>query len=359
MLYYFYGVSFGQDRMIGFINSKELVLGFNESWIPHYQRERILRRKKINTLIDIYKNHKPIDSVKLNLNGKVQKGDDNDMILDGEFHIIDGQQRLCALKDSGVLDYKVPVELYINTSIEEEIRLFHQFNSAGTKLTFGELAKSYQGPMADMMRAQLRNKKTMPIPLAVNSTRMGLTLSSYVPIVLWVSRKMKTGATLESVPASKRCANFLQEEHDQDHVMMVDYAVRNLLKNHVELFGDYDPVAISYRKGFLLAWMHVLINNFLTKLGTIDFEKFKAKLPALPGLLRNAHLREMLNASTGNHALIYNSIIDHFNYKLKGGHLPSFREEARGVAAVDELNELYGEEEDDDSQEIEEPRLVF
>jgi hypothetical protein len=338
MLYYFYGVSFGKDRMIGYINSKELIQGFKEEWIPAYQRERILRRKKINALVDIYRKGLPIDSVKLNLIGKTQRGTD-DFVLDGEFHVIDGQQRIWALKDSGVLDYKLPVELYVNIDLNEEIRLFHQFNSEPSKLTFGELAKSYTGPIADLIRQQMTTgRKNMALPLSVNSTANGLTLSTYCPVVLWISRKLSSGAFLESVPTGRRLKNFLQEDHDPRQILLIDFAVRNFLKQTAEIFGDYDHKATAYRRGFFLAWSHVVINNFLDTKGTFDFGKFENKIEGLHGLLRNSRMKEMLSASTMNHGLIYNMIIEVLNHKLKSGHLPEHKEITSFNADEDDLD---------------------
>lgn len=324
MLYHFRGVQSGSNelQMSGFMGSRELVESFNESWIPDYQRDRIMRTKKIESLIDIFKNKRPIDSVKLNLLGTVTV-EDGTAVLEGRFHVIDGQQRLWALHDSGVLDYDLPVELYINAPLEEEIRLFHQYNTDSTKLTFGELAKSYPGPMADMVRRFLTSK-TFPMKFSVNSPKYGLTLSALVPLMYWVHRRTAKQVIVESAPTGMRLKRFLQEStYTKLELDRVEFGVRNLLENHLKMFGDFDHQAVAYRRAFFLAWNHVMVDHFMTEQGTLDVGTYKSKFATAPHLVRNARVREVVSLGGGDGEItqLYDVIIDHFNHKRKQGRL--------------------------------------
>lgn len=346
MLFYFYGVSISDNQMIGYINSEELNAGFNNEWIPSYQRDRIMRTRKIESLIKIYKEKKPIDAVKLNLIGNVNIEKD-EAILDGHFHIIDGQQRLWALKDSNVKDYRMPVELYVNLPIEDEVRLFHQFNSDGTKLTFGELAKSYQGPMADLVRRLLNSKKTMfPTPLSINGSKPGLSLSTFVPIMYLVHRKLLRDTMLLRPASGKLLKTFLQDKSVvKSELDIVEFSLRNLAEDFVQIFGEYDSRAIAYRRSFYIAWNHVVINNFLQKTGRTSYDRFEGKVDTIRTFLKNSHVQDMISAGTDSDIRrLYDELIDYFNHKLKGNRLLRQEEYANPAMSGHRFMDVESEE---------------
>lgn len=335
-LYYFHGVNFGEDRNIGFIRSDELIDGFNDNWIPDYQRGRIERTKKINSLINIFKTGDHIDAIKLNFIGEIEK-EKGAMVLDGRFHVIDGQQRLWALQESEVRDYNMPVELYDNLTIEEEVKLFHRFNSDNTALTFGEMARSFRGPMAQLVQHQYK-KKTLPVPLGVNTRVQGLTLSTFVPLMLWAHQKMTAGVTMESAASGTRLKNFLKDETiTKRDVEICDFVLKNLLNEYIEIFGTYDHRSDAYGRVFFLAWQHVIINNFLLPTGKVDFHKFKTKIKLAPDLLKNAHIKS-LTAASGNHRFLCEEIINFFNFKRKVNHIESTRD----LKQQKKLEDMYG-----------------
>lgn len=167
MMLYFDGVKIAADYMTGVVSSDELIEKFSESWIPHYQRERVLNKRKINSLKAIFLSGGKIDSIKINRIGEYAK-EGRQAIISGSFRVIDGQQRLWALKESGAKGLKIPVELYLNIPEPEEIKLFHQFNRDPSKLTFGELAKSTGGSFASVVSRVIKDK-AYPVRVNVNS----------------------------------------------------------------------------------------------------------------------------------------------------------------------------------------------
>lgn len=323
--FYFFGVKLGDDRRVGFIQASELVKHFGPSWIPYYQRERVQRREKIIALTDIFKRGAPIDSIKLNLIGTVDQ-DGKEALLDGDMHVIDGQQRLWALKESGATDYKMPVELYINLPMEKEVELFHQFNDKGTDLSFGDLARSYAGPVADLLRRLIKSKRT-PIPMIFNNPKLGLNPSMMAPIMYLSYKKLMQQLTLKGIPSAGRLKQFLQMNEETFSVELLEFAVRNLLQKYVDLFGSFDHRAACYRRSVFLAWNHVVINNFLTPMGKIDFGKHAKKAEQAPSILRNSRAIELFSTGgTATEIELYDLFIEHFNYKLKGGLLLSATE---------------------------------
>lgn len=323
--YYFFGVNVAKDRMVGYIESSDIIRGFDQSWMPAYQRDRILKPKKVNALTKIFQTGAPIDSVKLNLIGNADVTGE-EAILEGTFHVIDGQQRLWSLKESGVANYRMPVELYLNLPYDREVELFHQYNTAATKLTFGELAKSCSGPMADSLRATLNNKK-YPVPLSVNSPKLGVTLSVFAAVLHWCHRKLIMGERRTSVNSGRGLRSFLEESYEPKEIQTVEFAVRNLFELHVKTFGNFDVRAMAYRRGFMLAWFQVIVDNFLQPTGKIDFGAFKDKAKSIPHIFNNAAFREVVTKTSGDSLeFIYDMIIEHMNWRKKGQKLLKMRE---------------------------------
>lgn len=325
-LFYFYGVSVGESRMNGYIKSGELIDGFDKTWLPQYQRERVHSKSKINALIDIFKKNKPIDSVKLNFIGKHDL-EDTEAILDGKFHIIDGQQRILALRDSGMRDIRIPVELYLGISYDEEVKLFHQFNKEPTKLKFGELAKSIPGKYPDMLRRLLRRKEA-EIPITINSKANGLGLALVCSLVWIIHKKMNDNLITEHILVGNKLLDFLAKDFDDKTVQMTEFALNNLFDIYFDVFGSFDMKSTCYKRGFIVPCMHVMINCFLRNDGKFYFDKFDQKVKAFSDLLKNSRVKELVahGGDSAGIAEMYDIIIEHLNHKLKGGHLPYLRD---------------------------------
>lgn len=328
-LLYFDGVSVSSDHMIGTITSDQLIEHFGKHWIPYYQRDRVMSSKKIERLIDIYKRHGKIDAIKLHLKGEYtydkKRGE---ALLEGDFCVIDGQQRLWSLKDSLITDFKFPVEVYFNLKEDDQINLFHQFNRDPTKLSFGELAKSTQGPFGDSVRLMLKRKNVMPIPLSVNGTKGHMSLSTFCPIMYQTHRKMYRDLRILKPAGGKVLLKFLADPYDGSEVNLTMFATRNVVQSCVDIFGTYDNKATAYRRSFFTAWCQMIVNNFLTTEGKVDFGKFKSKIKEIPDkVVMNAQIREVVKmGGEGAPEMIYNEMVDHLNHKLQRGHLPRTNE---------------------------------
>lgn len=325
----FEGVAVSSDFLVGTIPSRELIAKFGKSWLPWYQRDRVLSTKKIASLKEIFKANKKIDSIKLNLLGQHTVGKKHgEALIEGEFHVIDGQQRLWALQESNVLDIRIPIELYLNIPMPEEVRLFHQFNNEGTDLSFGELAKSAQGELADTVRAYLKRKNAMAIPISVNGNRDTIGLPRLCPVMYRSHRKMFRGVFVKSGVQGKILLRFLEAPIDKSEVAMLMFAVKNILQVTVDLFGSFDKKATAYKRTFFQAWTVVVINNFLSDDGKVSYGKFSGKVKEIPDkVINNSFVREVVK--TGGESafsLLYDEIVKHLNHKLKSGHLPLFNE---------------------------------
>src|ERR1019366_95685 len=201
-LLYFDGVVVvANSRLTGTILSDDLINSFRKSWVPPYQRERVPSTKKINSLIDIFRNNKPIEAITLGLQGTYDfDKKSGDGILEGDINAIDGQQRLFALQDSKATGIKVKVEIYLNLPRDEEISLFHQLNKDGTALTFGDLAKSTPGSYGDVVRWLLKSKNQLTLPTSVNAGKGGVHLALLAPLLYLIQRKFKHKLLRPSFP---------------------------------------------------------------------------------------------------------------------------------------------------------------
>jgi hypothetical protein len=339
-LLYFDGVSISKDQMSGAISSDQLIKAFNKDWIPFYQRGRVMSKKKIQSLIGIYKSKGKIDSIKLNLEGEYtydkKRGE---ALLEGQFSVIDGQQRLWSLMESKVTDIKIPVELYLNLSQEEQIRLFQQYNKEPTKLTIGELAKSSNGPVAQAVRPLLNKKDSIPIRLSINASAEKLSLATFSQIVYQVHRRLYRDLKIMNVPSGKTLLKFLDDpSYPGVEVALSIFGARQILQASVDVFGAYDAKASVYRRAFFTAWFQLLINNFMGTSGKVEFGKFKSKIKEIPTLSQNAQIRELIRSGgTGANELIYNKMVDHLNFKLKHGHLEKAQEIVQSEKAMEHV----------------------
>lgn len=325
-LLYFSGVQISENQMNGFITSDQIVDNFDKSWLPYYQRERVPSPKKIRELINIFQSKGKIDSIKINLIGEYnfdkKRGD---ALLEGLFHLIDGQQRCWSLKDSKVRDIRIPVELYLNLPDEEARKLFQQYNKDATKLTFGEYAKSANGVFGIAIRELLRKKGATAIPLTINGKISSMGLSGFCPLVYSIHRRLYRDLKVMRTSHGKDLLKFLEDQtYDPKEVAISLYAARKILQASVETFGTYDSKATAYRRSFFQAWCQVVIHNFLTGSGNIDVGKFRTKIRDIPTkLVVNAQVKELVaNGGDVSADILYDKVVDHLNYKLKDGHLP-------------------------------------
>lgn len=341
---YFDGVKVSDNYMTGRMDSTELIASFdNKSWIPFYQRERILNTTKINKLKEIFKNNEHIDCIKLNFMGKYDyDSKSQEAVLHGRFHVIDGQQRLWALKESGATNIKIPVELYLNLNIDEEIKLFHRYNKEGTNLTFGELAKSTKGSFADIMRG-LNKKKDLPIRVTINNNKLGLPMSAACMLVFGISRVLE-GSPIKGRSSGKRLLRFLEEAHSERHTQITEFIFKQMTKEYVETFGEFDSRSTVYKRSFFIAWNKVILDNFLQNTGKFEFGKFDKKLKIIgTTVVRNSRVLEIVHGSGGDQSMvdIYNKIVETFNHKLKHGRLLAFEERYTEIKPNGRLSSKY------------------
>lgn len=334
MMLYFDGVKVAKDYMTGVISSDELIQHFDESWIPHYQRERVMNKKKITSLKNVFLGGGKIDSVKLNLIGEYVK-EGRQAVISGKIRVIDGQQRLWALKEANAKGINVPVELYLNISEAEEIHLFHQFNRDPSKLTFGELAKSAHGSFAKVLERVLKDK-SYPVRVTVNSRVGGINLAQYAALLHMVHRKIFLKTHLAKPSSGKHLLRFLDDSYHSSEVAMTEFSVRNILRTMVGLFGGYDAKSLAYSRGFLLNFANVIVSYFLQDNGQISFGRYKDKANSVPKLLSNAKVRELIGINS--HEAVFDAVVHHFNYKTKLTRLPDLK--TRGSERSEEFTKI-------------------
>lgn len=334
-LIHFDGVKVAKDFMTGIISSDELIDNFSEAWIPAYQRDRVMNKKKIESLKEVFLTGGKIDSIKLNLVGEYLK-DGRQAILSGHLRTIDGQQRLWALKESGARGFNMPVELYLNIPHDEEVDLFHQFNRDSSRLTVGDLVKSTRGTFGQMVSGRVLKDKSYPIRVNVNSRTNGISLSQYGSLLYLVHRHIYLKTDMVKMPTGKRIIGFMEDEYPAHEAQITEYGARTVLSAMVKIFGSYDSKALAYTRIFMSAFSNVVVSNFMTDTGQIAFGPFKLKALELRKLLSNARTRELLTSNT--EGLLYNEIVRFFNYKMKNHKLPFLEE--RTVGDSEELRKF-------------------
>lgn len=308
----FYGVKIEDTKLMGTITSGELIDNFQKTWIPKYQRERKRSKKKIKELIQIYETHDHLDALRINLLGEYAR-EGRYYLLDGSLHFIDGQQRLLALIDSGVRDYKVPVELYVNLEYDEELRLYRQFNEKATKLTFAEQVKAYESPLSEHLRKVAIQKSRYPIQVSLNR-RTGVTYFMFCALMFWIHRRMFVMQTFDTIPTTADLRTFMDKQYSSREAQQIEFAVRNMLDLFRQVFGEYDYKSDAYRQAFLLGWCHVMIDKFLdNSTGKYDLrgaDKFKRR-----SLIDNSYIKQLARDSNRNigHRRLYDEIVKFFN----------------------------------------------
>lgn len=305
------------NRLSGFIVGKELIKNFDAKvYFPKYQRERIKSRSKINQLKEIFETGAAIDPITLNLVGDFRVNQ-NSISLSGEIHVIDGQQRVYALREVGADDYMMPVFIHYNLEEAEEVKLFHQLNSKRSNLTFGELAKSCIGPFANVFRSALKSR-TIPVKLVIRGSKGGMNASNYTNLLWWAHTKIFKEASVKTIIGGKQALNFISSPVPEKEAQVTGYAVQEILKHYVDVFGEYNDNAMPYKRSFFLAWNHVVVDNFVDHIGHINFKRFKGKISLVEKLLNNSYVRELCSSSgDAQNFLVYNEIVAHMNKSMR------------------------------------------
>src|SRR5690606_137385 len=139
------------------------------------------------------------------------------------------------------------------------IRLFHQFNKDGTRLTFGELAKSTQGTYGLILQRLLKPQSRLQIPLTINGNKYGLALSVIAPILHYAHVKLIDGVTLQYFIHGKSLLKFLENDFEEKDAQKVEFAFRNILNEYTRIFGAYEHRSLAYRRGMLHAFCKVVL----------------------------------------------------------------------------------------------------
>lgn len=330
----FMGVVAKENELTGVISSSEIILHFSDAWIPGYQRQRLKNSTKIASIKDVYINKKSINAVQFQFKGKIiqSKANPTKMVLDGELEVLDGQQRVYALYETGIEDYMLPVQIYINRDVEEEVEMFHRYN-AGTALNLADYMLSFNGVMAKFIQRQMKKTgKNDPnhIPLSRTGNASGLAVGSGGVILYWCYwHTIALEQPGRIIPRTKNLKNFFQDEAiTESECRLAAFAYQNLCNLFVEVFGEFDHSASAYKRSFWLAWNLLMIRNFMDRTGHVEIRKFKTKAQAVKSeLFGSAKFKEIkLGFSDESIEMIYDMLVRHFNHKLQKDHLPKFAE---------------------------------
>lgn len=329
----FKGIVTKENELSGVISSSEIILHFSDAWIPGYQRQRLKNSNKISALKNVFIENKSINAVQFQFKGKItkSKADPTDMILDGDLEVMDGQQRIYALYESGVETYMLPVQIYINREKEEEVEMFHRYNTS-TSLNLADYMLSFNGPMAKFIQRQMKKTpKSDPnhIPLSRTGNASGLAVGTGGVLLFWSYYHMICMEPSRIIPRTKALKVFFQDETISDtESKLTAFAYQNLCNTFVSVFGEFDHSASAYKRAFFLAWNLLMVRNFMDRTGHIDIRKFKAKAMAInTELFDKAKFKEIkLGFSDESIEQIYDMLIRHFNHKLQKDHLPKFAE---------------------------------
>jgi len=258
----------------------------------------------------------------LNLIGDFNETRGSHIVLTGELRVVDGQQRLRALVDSRVKNYNFPIQVHYNLSPEEEVDLFRQLNLKATKLSFGELAKSARGPLADVIQSVV-NDKRYPMKISLRGTRGGVNASLYCIFLYWAYHNVIKGGNLVNPRAGKSLLRFLDSEMERKDVQMTAVIVRKLLQSFVDIHGEWDSQSLFYRRTYLLAWAKLVMDRFMDEQGNINFRGFKGKLGAPENFASNSYIKEVVTGSDKMYPMAYNAIAKMLNKgKLQNSRIP-------------------------------------
>lgn len=322
---YFKGIFGGDGSAMGYIKGSDIRTNFGKTWIPEYQRERILSKSKVKALVDVWRSGKKMDAVKVNFLGtpKLVDASTSLYLLEGGFNTVDGQQRLYSFRDSGVVDRWISTELYHNLSIEEEIDMFRRYHK-GTGLKFGDFIKSAQGPLADIIRYFLRNGVS-DVPVTVNN---GINLALVAPIMRMAHSKAVRRTRIKTFRADPATFAFIENDKiDQGHANLIKHAAENLFRAYSDVMGTYDKKAVAYKRPIFMAFMHLLVNEFLTENGSVDFRRFKAKVRSVPQILDSSYMKQEVNKSSRTtNPSIYNEFVEFLNKGRQYERLDKFED---------------------------------
>lgn len=283
------------------------------------------KKSKISELRELFKSGGDVDSIRINVLGDVVR-EGKYYLLDGDFHLIDGQQRMYALKDVGVRNLNIPVELYINLDLEEERQLYEQFNMKQSKLTSGEAIQASSGPIADHLR-KMKKRRSMPIKVTTNPTTGSLGMSQVVLILMQIAKFHEDGLTPPGGidGGGRRAAGqFLRSEKHAKKLMQYDYTMRKLMEMSVEIFGGYSSKLPQYKKGFLYPFYSVVLNNFVNQNGNIEVDKkFSSRFDNIGKVACDGHFNHTVKGTIGAAArrIAYDFIIKELNAKMRSGRL--------------------------------------
>lgn len=308
------------DRLSGFIKASE----FKKNWEPEtlfqwYQRARVEKKRKIESLKETFKNNGRIDGITVNLIGDFEDKGDGKIVLKGALHVVDGQQRLCALVESDC-DYSLPVVVHYNLTMEQEVDLFEKLNRTQTKLSTGEHVNTCKGPFADRFREVL-NSSRYPLKVTLRGSAGGLSASAWCALLHWAHHRLN-GVRFSQQVSGGNLVKFMEKDVTETESNKAAVVVRRLLEKFVEIYGTYSPESIAYTRGFMMCWCHVVINNFVTSSCSLDTRGFEGKLD-MRKLLHNSYVRELIGGST-THPLLYDAMVKHLNHKKRTERLPNF-----------------------------------
>lgn len=323
-----------EQVMSGYIISDQIIANFSNKWIPDYQRERLHRHTKISALKKIFTANKVIDGVKFHLKGKVTKTEtSDDYILDGDITVLDGQQRMWALYETGIESYVVPVELYVNTDREKLIERFRNFNGAGTSLSMGDYVASFSGSMARVLQKAMKEKdrdEDWQIPINRKGGKFGLSAATGAVLLYWCHFHMKKSEPDAIVPKTRHIKNFLDDKNlSEREATLAVFGVKNLLNNFVENFGTFDSADTSYKRSFFLAFNLLMVRQMMQPTGAINTKRFTIKLRNMrKDLFNTARFKELQAAGVGDPIVeqMYDLITHYLNRGLHDSRLPKYQD---------------------------------
>ncbi len=319
-LIYFYGLEVAKDQMNGYMNSEDICKNFkHETWLKYYQRGQVPSKKKSKELVEAFQSGQAIRPLLISFVGKVDKHG-KECLLEGEFHIVDGQQRTLALIKSNIPNTRIPVEVFFGLTLDQEADMFRLQRKA-TSLKPGDHMKSMPGKTGDMIRKWLAEGKLGPIPVTVNGSKDSISVTVVIAYFHWCMIKVIYNERRVSYITGATALDFVEKSHPERSLQLGAFALKNIFERYVEIFGAYDKRAKPYNNGFLRSLVHVIVDHFLKADGKIDLGRFEKKFYTFDTLLNNSLARELMSGGGGNLIPLYNLIVDHLNYKMAKRHL--------------------------------------
>lgn len=315
----FRGIKINDKKMIGTLSSFEIIKKLNDTWIPSFQRERILNKNKVESLKRVYNSDGIMDAVKICLSGTYQEIKDNNYELRGDFTIIDGLQRLSALKESEAIGIDIPCELYLNIDGTEQISIFRQFNYKSTRLSQGDLIKSCNGTLGEYNK-RVMSEKLLPISFSIRKMQNSMTLSSLVRLEYVLYKRLnEKGDNFIFRPGIDKMLTFLNETLSNIDFINLEKTMKEYLLDYKYRFGDFDANTVAYSRSFFFAWTSLIITKFMNKNGIVNYNKFGSKVgQVITRATKSSKIKELSTAGADVSTMeIYKILIDMFNYGQK------------------------------------------